>query len=77
MSNGREWDYEQQSRIFDEMTGESFPAATPSPLKRETPAGAKMAVSFFTVFATWLFVIAMLMPAVWLVWTAAKWMFSF
>lgn len=70
-------DYEEQARLSDQMTRESFPAATPSNQKRETPAGAKMAVSFFTICATWLFVIAMLMPAVWLLWTAAKWMFSF
>ena len=70
-------DYEEQARVFDQMTREGFPSATPTNQKRETPAGAKMAVSFFTICATWLFVIATLMPAVWLLWTAAKWMFSF
>jgi hypothetical protein len=69
-------DYEEQARVFDQMTRNEFPAATPSP-KKPVPAGAVAALNFFTAAAIWMFVIAMLMPGVWLLWTAAKWMFSF
>jgi hypothetical protein len=77
MYHGRDWDYEIQSKVFDEMTRDlNRPTATPR-RKKPAPAGAVVAVTFFTVAATWLFVIALLMPCVWLLWTAAKWMFSF
>lgn len=76
MYHGRDWDYEIQSKVFDEMTRNEFPTATPR-RKKPAPTGAVVAVTFFTVAATWLFAIALLMPAVWLLWTAAKWMFSF
>lgn len=69
-------DYEEQARVFDQMKRNEFPAATP-PQKKPVPAGATSAVNFFTAAAIWMFVIALLMPCVWLLWTAAKWMFSF
>jgi len=76
MNFNRDWDYEIQSKVFDEMTRNEFPTATPR-RKKPPPTGAVLAVTFFTVAATWLFVIALLMPCVWLLWSGAKWMFSF
>lgn len=69
-------DYEEQARVFDQMKRNEFPAATPAQ-KKPVPAGATAAMNFFTTVAIWMFVIAMLMPGVWLLWTAAKWMFGF
>lgn len=69
-------DEQQQQEAFERMVREIFSEATPTKPKVAVPAGAKAAVNFFTACATWLFAIALLMPAVWLLWTAAKWMFS-
>lgn len=69
-------DYEEQAKVFDQMTRESFPSVIPRQ-KPEPPAGAKLAVAFLTVALFWVMAIAVLMPCVWLLWTAAKWMFSF
>jgi len=67
----------QQQEAFERMVLEIFSEATPTKPKVTVPVGATAAVTFFTTCATWLFAIALLMPAVWLLWTAAKWMFSF
>jgi hypothetical protein len=78
MYHGRDWDYEIQSKVFDEMTRDlNRPTATSAPKKTDPPAGAKLAVAFLTVALFWVMAIAVLMPCVWLLWTAAKWMFSF
>jgi hypothetical protein len=66
---------DEQAKLFEIMVREVFSEAEAEKSKRETPAGAKAAATFFTVCATWLFAIAILMPAVWLVWTFGKWLF--
>jgi len=66
---------DEQAKLFEMMVREVFEESEVVREKRPTPAGAVLAVTFFTVCATWLFVIAMLMPAVWLIWTFGKWLF--
>ena len=57
------------------MVREVFSEAEAEKQKKPIPAGAAAAVTFFTVCSMWLFAIALLMPAVWLIWTFGKWLF--
>jgi hypothetical protein len=66
---------DEQAKLFQMMVREVFEGPEVVREKRATHPAAVLAVTFFTVCATWLLVIAMLMPAVWLVWTFGKWLF--
>ena len=66
---------DEQAKLFEMMVREVFEESEVVREKRQTRSGAVAAVTFFTVCATWLFVIALLMPAVWLIWTFGKWLF--
>jgi flagellar biogenesis protein FliO len=66
---------DEQAKLFEIMVREVFSEAEAEKQKKPMPAGAAAAVTFFTVCSMWLFAIALLMPAVWLIWTFGKWLF--
>ena len=66
---------DEQAKLFEIMVREVFSEAEAEKQKKPIPAGAAAAVTFFTVCSMWLFAIAFLMPAVWLIWTFGKWLF--
>lgn len=70
-------DDESRDKVFEQITRTVFEEPAAQKGVRVALPGSVRAVNFFSVCATWLFCIALLLPPVWVIWTAGKWMFGF